>query len=120
MKVLFLTRHYLDQMLGGPNCSKAFACAIASIFNDATIIYPEHNETDSNLTIFNDYPNLKLIPVRDKLNKLQKVLDVYCGRLHRFTSFVSKFLKESEERFQDLKKHQDFKGRGNKKNSLTR
>ena len=95
MKVLFLTRHYLDQMLGGPNCSKAFACAIASIFNDATIIYPEHNETDSNLTIFNDYPNLKLIPVRDKRNKFQKVLDVYCGRLHRFTSFVSKFLKEN-------------------------
>ena len=37
-----------------------------------------------------------------------------------FEDILSKFLKESEERFQDLKKHQDFKGRGNKKNSLTR
>ncbi|MBP2033927.1 S1 RNA binding domain protein [Clostridium algifaecis] len=34
-----------------------------------------------------------------------------------FEDRLSKFLKESEERFQDIKKHQDSKGRGYKKSS---
>lgn len=34
-----------------------------------------------------------------------------------FEDRLSKFLKDSEERFQDLKKHQDSKGRGYKKSS---
>ncbi|MDP4178918.1 MAG: S1 domain-containing RNA-binding protein [Bacillota bacterium] len=34
-----------------------------------------------------------------------------------FEDRLSKFLKESEERFSDLKKHQDSKGRGYKKSS---
>ena len=33
-----------------------------------------------------------------------------------FEDIMSKFLKDSEERLQDVKKNQDFKGRGNKKN----
>ncbi|MCR1934852.1 S1 domain-containing RNA-binding protein [Clostridium tepidum] len=32
-----------------------------------------------------------------------------------FEDRLSKFLKDSEERFQDLKKHQDSRGRGSKK-----
>ncbi|NEZ47689.1 RNA-binding protein S1 [Clostridium niameyense] len=32
-----------------------------------------------------------------------------------FEDRLSKFLKDSEERFQDLKKHQDSKGRGHKR-----
>lgn len=34
-----------------------------------------------------------------------------------FEDRLSKFLKDSEERFQDLKKHQDSKGRGYRKSS---
>jgi S1 RNA binding domain protein len=34
-----------------------------------------------------------------------------------FEDRLSKFLKDSEERFQDLKRHQDSKGRGYKKTS---
>ncbi|AKA71363.1 S1 domain-containing RNA-binding protein [Clostridium scatologenes] len=34
-----------------------------------------------------------------------------------FEDRLSKFLKDSEERFQDLKKHQDSKGRGYRKQS---
>ena len=40
IKTLFITRHYLDEMLGGPNCSKAFVRAVASIYPDTTLIYP--------------------------------------------------------------------------------
>jgi len=36
---------------------------------------------------------------------------------NNFEDRLSKFLKESEERFQDLKKHQDSRGRGYKKSS---
>lgn len=32
-----------------------------------------------------------------------------------FEDIMSKFLKDSEERMQDVKKHQEFKGKGNKK-----
>jgi len=36
---------------------------------------------------------------------------------NNFEDRLSKFLKESEERFQDLKRHQDSRGRGYKKSS---
>lgn len=39
------------------------------------------------------------------------------GNSANFEDRLSKFLKESEERFLDLKKHQDSKGRGYKKSS---
>ena len=38
MKTLFITRHYLDEMLGGPNCSKAFVRAVASVCPDTNIM----------------------------------------------------------------------------------
>jgi len=36
---------------------------------------------------------------------------------NNFEDRISKFLKDSEERFQDLKRHQDSRGRGYKKSS---
>ena len=84
MKTLFITRHYLDEMLGGPNCSTAFVRAVASICPDTTLIYPEHNDRKSNLYFLKEYDGLKLLPVYDKRSKWQKCLDMYRGRLHRF------------------------------------
>lgn len=66
MKTLFITRHYLDEMLGGPNCSKAFVRAVASICPDTTLIYPEHNDRKSNLYFLKEYDGMKLLPVYDK------------------------------------------------------
>ena len=39
------------------------------------------------------------------------------GNTANFEDRLSKFLKESEERFQDVKKHQDSRGRGYRKGS---
>lgn len=93
IKTLFITRHYLDEMLGGPNCSKAFVRAVASIYPDTTLIYPEHNDRKSNLYFLKEYDEMKLLPVYDKRPKWQKCLDMYRGRLHRFGPFVKDYLK---------------------------
>lgn len=97
MKVLFITRHYLDEMLGGPNCSKAFVRAVANIFSDTTLIYPEHNDTKSNLSFLkvNENSHLNLIPMYDKRSKLKKLVDIYRGRLHRFSPFVKDYLRSN-------------------------
>lgn len=96
MKTLFITRHYLDQMLGGPNCSKAFIRAIAAIYPNTTLIFPEHNDHKTDLYFLKEYEHLKTIPVYDKRTKLQKCLDMYRGILHRFGNFVDEYLKEHQ------------------------
>ena len=83
MKVLIITRHYLDQHLGGPNCSKAFIKAITNIYDDCTLIYPEHHDKHTELShIVNGKTHL--IPCFDKRNKIIKCLDMYRGKIHRF------------------------------------
>lgn len=93
-KTLFITRHYLDEMLGGPNCSKAFIRAIAEIYPNTTLLYPEHNDHKTNLYFLKKYETLKTIPIYDKRTKLRKCFDMYCGTLHRFGHFVKEYLKE--------------------------
>lgn len=92
MKILFVTRHYLDEMLGGPNCSKAFIRAIAEINPDTTLVYPEHNGYKSKLPFLKECVNLHFEPVYDNRSKWHKCLDMYYGRLHRFGPFVKKYL----------------------------
>lgn len=93
MKVLFITRHYLDQMLGGPNCSKAFVHAVACLYPDMTLVYPEHDDHTVSFDFMSECSNIKLVPVRDCRSRFRKLVDVYIGSLHRFGAFVQTFLK---------------------------
>jgi len=95
MKALIITRHYLDQKLGGPNCSKAFVKALSSIYSDCTLIYPEHNNCTTN-TDFITNENLKLVPCYDKRCKIKKCLDMYFGHIHRFGGFVRTYLRDNK------------------------
>lgn len=93
MKALFITRHYLDEMLGGPNCSKAFLRALADIYPDLTVIYPEHNDRKTDLSFMRGNSTVTLVPVDDNRSKLHKCWDMYWGRIHRFMPFVEIYLK---------------------------
>ena len=92
MKVLFITYHYLDQMLGGPNGSKCFLHAVASLFPNTTLIYPEHNDHATSLNFMGECHSVKTVPVTDRRSRLKKFLGVYCGKLHRFGNVVKDHL----------------------------
>lgn len=94
MKVLIITKHYLDQSLGGPNCSKAFIKALTSIYDDCTLIYPEHNDHTTQMP-FMDCGKVVLVPCFDKRSRLRKGVDVYLGKIHRFGGFVKSFLSKN-------------------------
>lgn len=94
MKALIITRHYLDQNLGGPNCSKAFVKAISSIYEDCTLIYPEHNDYVTDMSFITN-KTLKLKPCYDNRSKIRKCFDMYRGHIHRFGKFVKIFLRRN-------------------------
>lgn len=92
MKILIITRHYLDQNTGGPNVSKAYITALAELYNNSVLIYPEYAGRDTSMYL----PlSIKKIPCYDSRSKIIKGLDIYRGRLHRFTSFVKEHLKQN-------------------------
>lgn len=93
MRVLFITRHYLDENNGGSNCTKANLRAIGELFDDVTLIYPEHKGSDSTDFIPN---GVRPIPCYDNRKRWKKGLDVYCGRLHRTIGFVKRHLEENK------------------------
>ena len=95
MKVLFITYHYLDQMLGGPNASKCFLHAVASLYPETTLIFPEHNDHTTSLPFMDECHSVRKIPVLDRRSKLVKLCDVYFGKLHRFGKAVKEHLKHN-------------------------
>lgn len=95
MKTLIITRAYLDESLGGPNCSKAFINALTSIYRDCALIYPEHNDKTTDLSFLAN-KEVRLVPCYDRRTKVRKCFDMYRGVLHRFGRFVIQFLRENK------------------------
>ncbi len=89
MKVLIVTRHYLDENNGGSNCSKANIRALAELYSDCTLIYPERENRSSESYI---PAGVNTIPCYDHRNRFQKGVDVYLGILHRFTEVIANHL----------------------------
>ena len=90
MNVLFITNHYLDRNIGGPNASKGFLKVFSSIFNHMSLIFPDNHEGH-----INDFIplNVEKIPHYDNRTQFQKLIDVYRGRLHGYHKFIKKHLK---------------------------
>ena len=93
MHVLFLTNHYLAENNGGSNCTKANLRAIKELYDEVTLIYPEHIGGDSSGFV---PKSVKLIPCYDNRKRWQKGIDVYRGRLHRGIDFVKRHLVENK------------------------
>lgn len=89
MKLLFITRHYLNEKNGGSLCSRANVYAFASLFSDFSIIYP----TKYGIKMEDFIPvKAKLFGCDDSRSKIRKGLDIYRGRLHRFVDYVKEHL----------------------------
>lgn len=62
MKILFITRHYLDQKNGGSLGARAYLDAFSCLYEDLALLYPNHKNMDiSNIV----NPCIKLIPCDD-------------------------------------------------------
>lgn len=95
MKVLIITRHYLSQSFGGPNCSKAFINAVANIFDDCTLLCPAHSEEVITLP-FVQNTGLKVVACEDKRSNILKGISMYWGETNIWYRILPTFLSENK------------------------
>jgi len=90
MRVLFFTHHYLDGNSGGSFASRAYINAFAEIADSCMLMYP-----DRGIPI-DKYIHEKCVlkGVGNNRNNLQKVVDIYKGRLHRYYEVMIPQIKE--------------------------
>jgi len=84
MKVLFVTHHYLDDNSGGSFASRAYVNAFSEIADSCMLMYPYRGIAIRNFI----HPNCILKAVPYNVRKIQKLVDVYRGRLHRYTDVM--------------------------------
>lgn len=84
MRVLFFTHHYLDDNSGGSFASRAYINAFTEIADTCMLMYPDRGIPIS------DFIHHKCIlqGVKDERNKVQKVIDIYRGRIHRYADVM--------------------------------
>jgi len=84
MRVLFFTHHYLDDNSGGSFASRAYINAFSEVSNTCMLMYPDRGISVS------DFINIKCIlkGIKDERNKVQKVIDIYRGRIHRYAQIM--------------------------------
>ncbi len=88
-KVLFITDHYIDKNIGGAKASRGFITVFSEVYEDLSLIYPDYEGSEIEKYIPS---NVKGIPCLDNRSKIQKGIDIYRGRLHRYGDFVKKHL----------------------------
>lgn len=84
MRVLFFTHHYLDDNSGGSFASRAYINAFSEIADTCILMYPDRGIPIS------DFIHKKCIlkGIKDEHNKVQKVIDIYRGRIHRYADVM--------------------------------
>jgi len=90
MRVLFFTHHYLDDNSGGSFASRAYINAFTEIADTCMLMYPDRGIPIS------DFIHHKCIlqGVKDERNKVQKVIDIYRGRIHRYADVMIPQIRE--------------------------
>lgn len=90
MRVLFFTHHYLDDNSGGSFASRAYINAFSEISNTCMLMYPDRGIPVS------DFIHNKCIlkGIKDERNKVQKVIDIYRGRIHRYAAVMIPEIQE--------------------------
>ena len=84
MKVIIITHHYLDDNSGGSFASRAYINAFSEIADTCMLLFPDRGIPISN------YIHMKCIQigVRNNRTKIQKFIDIYRGRIHRYTDIL--------------------------------
>lgn len=81
MRVLFITNHFLDSNGGGSFASRAYANAFAEVSDICMLLYPDRGLSIKEFI----HPKYELKGVQNNKNKCQKLIDVFKGKIHRFT-----------------------------------
>lgn len=85
MKVLFITYHFLDENGGGSFASRAFVNAFSEIADSCMLLYPDRGKP------IKGFIHSKCIPIgiRDKRTRLEKAINLFSGRINRFTHAIN-------------------------------
>ncbi len=86
-RLLFITRHRLNESNGGANCSKANVQCFAQLFDDCSLIFPEIDDTS--LYVPTRY---KLFPCHDGRSLVRKGIDMYRGVVSPLSAFTRQHL----------------------------
>lgn len=91
MKTLFITHHYLHGKSGGCYASSAYINAFAEISEHLTLLFPMKEGMNP------EYISKKIeaIPVWYKKNIYLKLIDLLCGKVHRYNN-ISHYIKNKQ------------------------
>lgn len=90
MKVLFFTHHYLDDNSGGSFASRAYINAFSELADSCMLVYPDNGVPIRRF--IHEKCILKGIP--NSRNNIQKVVDIYRGRIHRYSDIMMPLITE--------------------------
>ena len=90
MRVIIITHHYLDNNSGGSFASRAYINAFSEIADSCMLMYPDNGVPISNFI----HQKCILKGVRDKRSNIQKVIDIYRGRIHRYSNVLIPQIKD--------------------------
>lgn len=90
-RLLFITRHRLNENNGGANGSKGFIHCFAALFEDMSLICPAF-DGETKLYIPS---HVKVFPYYDYRSKIRKGLEMWCGRICANNLFVKHHLRQN-------------------------
>jgi spore coat polysaccharide biosynthesis predicted glycosyltransferase SpsG len=89
MKILIVTNHFLDSNGGGSFASRAFINSFAKIADECVLLYPDNgNSIDKYIS------RVKLIGIKNKKCKIGNLLDIYLGKINRFSEVIFSTIDE--------------------------
>jgi len=96
MKILFITHHYLSSNGGGAFASRAYINAFAEAADEMTLLYPVK---DGELLFPEINKKITAIPVAYKKAKVQKLIDLVLGKVHRYYETAPDYIKNGNYDF---------------------
>lgn len=90
MRIIIFTHHYLDDKSGGSFASRAYINAFTEISDSCMLMYPDRGISITNFI----HKKCILKGVHNKRNNIQKVIDIYRGRIHRYMDVMIPQIQE--------------------------
>lgn len=91
MKILIATHHYLNQNGGGAFASRAYINAFSEIYDECTLLYPDNGHSIKPFMS----PKVILKGVPYNKHKLLKFIDLYRGKLNRYSDVLMSEISKS-------------------------
>ncbi|WP_320054876.1 glycosyltransferase [uncultured Acetobacteroides sp.] len=90
MKILYISNNYLNGNSGGNYATRAFVNAFAEIADEILLLYPDKGQD------IKKYVNnkIKYKGVSNNKNNIEKLFDIYIGKINRYTNVVITEIKK--------------------------